>query len=55
MGGSPASPGQITEQEALKTLGPDAVYYGTSCRGISNQKAKHVFGFNARPLEWLAS
>jgi 2-alkyl-3-oxoalkanoate reductase len=51
--GAPAPP-QITEQQALQTLGPDAVYYGTRLRGASNQKAKRVFGFNPRPLEWLA-
>jgi len=52
--GAPPPP-QITEQEALQTVGPDAVYYGTRLRGASNQKAKHVFGFRPRPLEWLAT
>jgi nucleoside-diphosphate-sugar epimerase len=47
-------PPQITEQEALQTVGPDAVYYGTRLRGASNQKAKRVFWFRPRPLEWLA-
>ena len=46
-------PPQIAEEEALRTLGPDAVYYGTRLRGASNQKAKRVLGFNPRPLQWL--
>ncbi len=46
-------PLQITEQDALQTVGPDAVYYGTRLRGASNQKGRRVFGFRPRPLEWL--
>jgi nucleoside-diphosphate-sugar epimerase len=47
--GAPAPP-RITEQEAA---GEDAVYYGTKLRGASNDKAKKVFGFKPRRLEWL--
>jgi nucleoside-diphosphate-sugar epimerase len=48
-------PIQITEQEALATLGADSVYYATRLRGASNEKARHELNFRPRPLEWLQS
>jgi nucleoside-diphosphate-sugar epimerase len=48
-----ASPPRVTVEEALATVGEDAVYYGTKLRGASNAKAKGAFGFRPRRLEWL--
>ena len=50
--GAPPPP-RITEQDALQTVGADAVYYGTKLRGASNEKAKRVFDFRPRRLQWL--
>src|SRR5262249_5137219 len=44
---------RITEQEALRSAGPDFVYYATQLRGASNAKAKRELGFAPRRLEWL--
>jgi nucleoside-diphosphate-sugar epimerase len=52
--GAPEPP-HVSEQQALKDAGPDAVYYGTRLRGASNAKAKREFGFHPRPLQWLAN
>jgi nucleoside-diphosphate-sugar epimerase len=49
--GAPPPP-RVIEQEAADA---DAVYYGTKLRGASNAKAKKVFGFTPRRLEWLNS
>jgi nucleoside-diphosphate-sugar epimerase len=46
-------PPRITEQEALRSAGPDFVYYATQLRGASNAKAKREMGFAPRRLEWL--
>jgi nucleoside-diphosphate-sugar epimerase len=46
-------PSHLTEQEALETLGADAVYYATRLRGASNEKAMRELHFRPRPLEWL--
>ena len=46
-------PATVTEQEARKLAGDDAVFYGTKLVGASNAKAKRVFGFAPRHLEWL--
>lgn len=46
-------PARITEEAARKSLGEDAVFYGTKLVGASNAKAKRVFGFSPRRLEWL--
>ena len=51
--GAPEPP-QITEQAALATSGADSVYYATSLRGASNEKAKHELNFRPRPLEWMS-
>lgn len=47
------SPLTVTEEEGLKTRGPDAVYYATKLRGASNAKAKRDFNFKPRAFEWL--
>lgn len=52
--GAPAPP-RISEEEALRAAGPDAVYYATRLRGASNAKAKQQLQFHPRPLEWLVS
>jgi 2-alkyl-3-oxoalkanoate reductase len=46
-------PPHVTEQEALETLGADAVYYATRLRGASNARAMRELKFRPRPLEWL--
>jgi nucleoside-diphosphate-sugar epimerase len=51
--GAPAPPG-MTEEEALRTLGPDTVYFATRLRGASNEKARRELNFQPRPLEWLS-
>ena len=48
-------PPHVSEQQALKDAGPDAVYYATRLRGASNAKAKRELGFRPRPLQWLAN
>jgi len=51
--GAPPPP-HISEEEALGTAGPDAVYYATRLRGASNAYAKRKLGFAPRRLEWLS-
>jgi nucleoside-diphosphate-sugar epimerase len=51
--GAPAPP-RMTEEEALRTLGPDTVYFATRLRGASNEKARRELNFQPRPLEWLS-
>jgi nucleoside-diphosphate-sugar epimerase len=48
------TPRHITEEEALRTAGVDAVYYATRLRGASNAHAKRKLGFAPRKLEWFA-
>ncbi len=50
--GAPTPP-QISEEEARKVAGEDAVYYGTKLRGASNAKSKATFDFRPRRLQWL--
>jgi nucleoside-diphosphate-sugar epimerase len=50
-----APPPRVTVEQALAAAGEDAVYYGTRLRGASNAKAKRVFGFRPRRLEWLTA
>lgn len=52
--GAPPPP-QVSVEQALASAGEDAVYYGTKLRGASNAKAKEVFGFRPRRLEWLTA
>lgn len=47
-------PPRISEEQALASAGPDAVYYGTGLRGASNEKAREVLNFRPRRLEWLS-
>jgi nucleoside-diphosphate-sugar epimerase len=49
--GAPAPP-RLSKEEALRALGPDAVYYAMKLRGASNEKAQRELGFRPRPLEW---
>jgi nucleoside-diphosphate-sugar epimerase len=51
---APAPP-VVPLEKAFVAAGEDAVYYGTRLRGASNAKAKQVFGFRPRRLEWLGS
>lgn len=46
------APPRLSEEEALRALGPDAVYYATKLRGATNEKAQRELGFRPRPLEW---
>jgi nucleoside-diphosphate-sugar epimerase len=50
--GAPAPP-RVSEEEALRVSGPDAVYYATRLRGASNEKARRELGFRPRRLEWI--
>jgi nucleoside-diphosphate-sugar epimerase len=50
---APPPPG-ISVEEALRTSGADAIYYGTRMRGVSNAKAKRELGFQPRPLDWIS-
>jgi nucleoside-diphosphate-sugar epimerase len=49
---APAPP-HISEQDALRTSGADALYYATRLRGASNAKAERELAFRPRPLEWI--
>jgi nucleoside-diphosphate-sugar epimerase len=49
---APAPP-RVSEEAALRSAGPDAVYYATRLRGASNEKAARELEFRPRPLEWL--
>jgi hypothetical protein len=44
---------RVSEEEALRASGPDAVYYATRLRGASNEKAGRELKFRPRPLEWI--
>ena len=46
-------PPQISVEDALKSRGADAVYYGTQMRGVSNAKAKRELKFQPRHVEWI--
>lgn len=48
-------PPHISIQDALRSTGADAVYYGTQMRGVSNAKAKRELNFQPRPLEWITN
>jgi len=50
--GAPAPP-RVSEEEAVRTSGPDAVYYATRLRGASHEKARRELDFRPRPLEWI--
>ncbi len=46
-------PTRVSEEDALRLTGPDAVYYATRLRAASNEKARRLLKFEPRPLEWL--
>jgi 2-alkyl-3-oxoalkanoate reductase len=48
-----AAPPRVSENEALRASGPDAVYYATRLRGALNEKARRELKFRPRRLEWL--
>jgi nucleoside-diphosphate-sugar epimerase len=48
------APPHISVEDALRSSGADAVYYGTQMRGVSNAKAKRELDFQPRPLQWIA-
>jgi len=48
--GAPA-PERVSEEEASRVAGADAVYYATRLRGAANAKAKRKLGFTPRKLE----
>jgi 2-alkyl-3-oxoalkanoate reductase len=50
--GAPPPP-RVSEEEAVRASGADAVYYATRLRGASNEKARRELAFRPRPLEWL--
>lgn len=52
--GAPPPP-HISEEQALREDGPDALYYAMQLRGASNERAKQKLGFAPRRLEWLAA
>ncbi len=52
--GAPPPP-RVSVEQALAAAGEDAVYYGTKLREASNAKARTVFGFRPRRLEWLTA
>ncbi|CDR33246.1 NAD-dependent epimerase/dehydratase family protein [Criblamydia sequanensis] len=43
----------LSQKEYRKNRGDDFLYYATSLRGASNEKAIKELKFNPRPLEWL--
>lgn len=50
--GAPVPP-RVSEEEALKTMGPDAVFYHNGLKGARNDKARVDLCFRPRRLEWL--
>jgi 2-alkyl-3-oxoalkanoate reductase len=50
--GAPAPP-RVSEEEAVRASGLDAVYYATRLRGASHEKARRELEFRPRPLEWI--
>lgn len=48
-------PDFITAEDALRTAGPEAVFYHQDIRGASNVRAKELLDFKPRRLLWLRS
>lgn len=48
-----SAPPHMSEAEAKAIAGDDAVYYATRLVGATNAKAKRVFAWKPRRLEWL--
>jgi nucleoside-diphosphate-sugar epimerase len=47
------APPRVSEEEALRATGRDAVYYATRLRGASNEKAGRELEFHPRQLKWI--
>ncbi|WP_041249523.1 NAD-dependent epimerase/dehydratase family protein [Gluconacetobacter diazotrophicus] len=47
------APSDLGEQEALRLMGEESVYYQNSLTGACNRKALEVLGFMPRRLPWL--
>jgi hypothetical protein len=47
------TPPRLSEEEALRMLGSDGVYYVTRLRGASNEKAQRELQFRPRSLGWI--
>jgi nucleoside-diphosphate-sugar epimerase len=50
--GAPPPP-PVSEDEARRTMGEDAVFYATRMRGVSNDRARRDLAFRPRALEWM--
>ncbi|KGE66862.1 NAD-dependent epimerase/dehydratase family protein [Pseudomonas reactans] len=46
-------PGSITAEQALRTVGSEALFYNEAIRGASNLRAKELLDFKPRRLLWL--
>jgi 2-alkyl-3-oxoalkanoate reductase len=42
----------VSEEDALKAAGAEAVYFHTKLTGAANSRAKAKLGFTPRPLAW---
>ncbi|AOX19387.1 NAD-dependent epimerase/dehydratase family protein [Kozakia baliensis] len=49
-----SAPPQLSEQEALRLFGEEAVYYHNSLQGAENRKATHNLALRARRLPWMS-
>jgi hypothetical protein len=45
-------PSRVSVEEALRTVGEEAVYDHTKLTGASNNRARAKLGFAPRPLLW---
>lgn len=50
--GAPPPP-SVSEEEARRTMGEDAVFYAMKLRGVSNESARRDLQFRPRTLEWM--
>ncbi len=48
-----AAPSHISEEEAMRTMGADAVFYHNGLKGACNDKARKKLDIRPRRLEWL--
>lgn len=48
-----AAPSRISEEEAMRTMGADAVFYHNGLKGACNDKARKQLDIRPRRLEWL--
>jgi hypothetical protein len=49
---APAPP-RVSEEEALRVSGSDAVYYAMTLKGASKEKTRRELEFRPRALEWI--